>query len=149
ELLERTADAFAAFHETVGTGGAEVLERGPVIFEGAQGLALDMDGPNFPHVTRSNTGLTNVIPIAEALGLALDVVYVTRTYATKRGAGPLPGELAAPPPEWVDRTNTPHPYQGVLRYAPLDTIALMKRVANDQRLARRDDTFTYALTHVD
>ena len=112
----------------------EFLERKEVIFEGAQGLALDMNSKNFPHVTRSNTGMTNVVPMARALGLSLDVIYVTRAYLTKHGAGPLPGEQE-PEVGWIDQTNTPHPYQGSLRFAQLDVAALLDRIAADQKVS--------------
>jgi adenylosuccinate synthase len=131
-LLEKIADAYAAFDASVLTAGAEVLERKSVIFEGAQGLALDMDRGNFPHVTRSNTGLTNVIPLASVLGLYLDVIYVTRPYLTKHGAGPLPGEFDPDPPI-VDETNKEHPYQGKFRFGHLDIPALMGRIKDDLR----------------
>ena len=133
-MLDRTAEAFAAFDDAVVTAGAEFLERKEIIFEGAQGLALDMGSKNFPHVTRSNTGLTNIIPLVRALGLSLDVIYVTRAYLTKHGAGPLPRECE-PEVDWVDQTNTPHPYQGTLRYAPLDVPTLMDRIQDDAKLA--------------
>jgi adenylosuccinate synthase len=133
ELLDKTIAACAAFESVVGTAGAEFIERKEIIFEGAQGLCLDMDSKNFPHVTRSNTGLKNVVPLARALGLSLDVIYVTRAYLTKHGAGPLPNEHTPDPPV-IDETNTEHPYQGVFRFAPLDVAELKERVAADLAL---------------
>lgn len=130
DMLARTVTAFDAFGKTVHTAGAEFIENKSVIFEGAQGLSLDMGSVNFPHVTRSNTGLTNVLPLARAVGLSLDVIYVSRTYLTKHGAGPLPGECL-PAPEMVDLTNTPHPYQGTLRFAPLDVPGMLERIEED------------------
>ena len=130
EILDKTVLACLALEGTVATAGAEYLERKSVIFEGAQGLALDMDGKNFPHVTRSNTGLRNVAPLARVLGLNLDVIYVTRPYLTKHGAGPLVGEYEPNPPI-VDQTNTAHPWQGKLRFARLDVGEMRDRIAND------------------
>lgn len=134
ELLEKTADACVAFERAVGTAGAEFLERKSVIFEGAQGLCLDMNSKNFPHVTRSNTGLTNVVPLARALGLSLKVIHATRCYLTKHGAGPLPGEYVPDPPI-ADETNVDHPYQGVFRFGELDISSLKARIAVDLALA--------------
>lgn len=54
------------------------------IYEGAQGLLLDMDYGFFPNVTPSHTGLDN-IP-TERLHKA-DVYLVTRTYTTRHGNG--------------------------------------------------------------
>lgn len=130
EILDKTVQACLAFEGTVTTAGAEYLERKAVIFEAAQGLALDMDGKNFPHVTRSNTGLKNVAPIARGLGFNLDVIYVTRPYLTKHGAGPLVGEYVPDPPI-VDETNTSHPWQGRLRFARLDVGEMRDRMADD------------------
>ena len=144
-MLRRTIDAFNLFHNSVGVAGAEFLQDKNIIFEGAQGLALDMDGPNFPHVTRSNTGLTNVLPLAKLLDLELDVIYVTRTYLTKHGAGPLPKEFTPDPPIH-DETNMPHDYQGVLRFAELDVVDLALRITTDMDLAPKRINASLAIT---
>lgn len=104
-----------------------------VIFEGAQGLLLDQRFRFFPHVTRSNTGLQNVVALAREAGFAgLDVLYATRSYLTRHGAGPLPFELPEKPYERiVDLTNKPHPYQGSLRFAPLNLDLLHEAVTAD------------------
>lgn len=130
EILDKTVTAFTAFETSVGTAGAEFIERKSIIFEGAQGLCLDMDSHNFPHVTRSKTGLANIVPIARGLGLGLDVVYVTRPYLTKHGAGPLATQYEPNPPIF-DETNTPHPYQGTLRFGHLDVGEMRDRIAKD------------------
>jgi adenylosuccinate synthase len=114
----------------------EVLaEHDHVVFEGAQGLALDQDRGVFPHVTRSSTGVRNVVEMMGELPPAeLSVTYVTRAYLTRHGAGPLDGELAGKPfPGVYDLTNVPHGFQGRLRYALLDVDALRDRVAEDFR----------------
>jgi adenylosuccinate synthase len=91
------------------------------IFEGAQGLLLDEGRIDlFPHLTRSRTGLTNVIQIAQEARVPiaeLNVVYATRTYLTRHGAGPLKGEESW---SFPDSTNVPNEFQGSLRFAPLD-----------------------------
>jgi adenylosuccinate synthase len=112
--------------------------HGSLVFEGAQGLLLDQDRGWFPHVTRSNTGLRNVLEIAERAGIdGLDVTYVTRAYLTRHGRGPLPGELAhAPYSAVVDETNVENPYQGRLRYAWLDLDLLGRTIAADLGDAR-------------
>ncbi|MGE3623434.1 MAG: adenylosuccinate synthetase [Bdellovibrionales bacterium] len=103
------------------------------IFEGAQGLLLDQTRGWFPHVTRSHTGIRNVLPLAEALGIRdLDVHYLTRPYTTRHGAGPLPHELPHPPYAGiVDRTNRPNAYQGTLRFAWLDADLFTDTVRRD------------------
>lgn len=145
--LDKIVDAILAFEGRVITAGAEFLERKEVIFEGAQGLALDMGSKNFPHVTRSNTGLTNVLPLARALNLSLRIVYMTRPYLTKHGAGPLPNEYIPKPPI-DDGTNTEHPYQGKLRFAHLNFAELHERIDQDLRLAP-DPEWSIGLTCLD
>ena len=104
-----------------------------LLFEGAQGLLLDQDRGFFPHVTRSNTGLHNVLALANDLGLErLEVTYVTRAYLTRHGAGPLPHELPEQPyPGVTDATNVPNAYQGVLRLAWLDLDLLQRAIVTD------------------
>lgn len=105
----------------------------PLLYEGAQGLALDQSSADFPHVTRSNTGIQNAMGVDAAAGmLNPNVIYVTRTYLTRHGAGPLPGELHDYT-GMVDTTNGPHPFQGILRYAPLDEKAMSDRISKDLR----------------
>ncbi len=108
-------------------------EHERVVFEGAQGLALDQVRGTFPHVTRSNTGVRNVVELMNELPPAeLAVTYATRAYTTRHGAGPLDGELDGKPfPGVYDLTNVPHDFQGRLRYALLDVDALGKRIADD------------------
>lgn len=92
------------------------------IFEGTHGLLLDPLSPFVPHVTRCRTGLDDIAPIALRLGRSvIEVYYVTRCYATRHGAGVLPHECEDPPvPKFSDLTNQPTPWQGAMRFAPLD-----------------------------
>lgn len=114
------------------------------IFEGSQGLLLDQDNKQFfPHVTRTHTGMRNVRLLCAQAGIAeIEPIYVSRTYLTRHGAGPLPGEDTAL--SFDDDTNTEHSYQGRIRFADLDVDALHARCAAD---AGQD--FRLALTHCD
>lgn len=110
-----------------------------IVFEGAQGLMLDQNNvADFPHLTRSNTGCKNAVALAKSIGIdTLHLVYVTRSYLTRHGCGPLPNEWK---PEEVprgiyDKTNLPHPFQGSLRFAPLVMEDLLIRVEKDARHA--------------
>lgn len=97
--------------------------RSRVIFEGAQGLRLDEYGGDFPYVTRSRTGLTNVMSMLSENGARedMDVYYVTRPYLTRHGAGPLDNEWPSVPQYGIqDRTNVDNMHQGSLRFAWLD-----------------------------
>lgn len=125
-----------------------------VIFEGAQGLALDgvTTNPNFPHVTRSRTGTTNVVRLLDDMDFhgELEVCYVTRNYLTRHGAGPLPDE-GKPTPTVVDPTNQQNEWQGALRVAPICFEGLENRLLGDYKnLHGRDQTYpTMFVTHMD
>ncbi len=103
-----------------------IADRRHLIFEGAQGLLLDQNSKEFPHVTRSNTGMKNVAALLRELDFEfeVDAYYVTRCYSTRHGAGALAHEM----PDFasvlgysiVDETNIEHNFQGVIRYAPLN-----------------------------
>jgi adenylosuccinate synthase len=107
---------------------------GELIFEGAQGLLLDQDYGAFPHVTRSNTGLKNMVDFCVDAGIShIDATFATRCYTTRHGAGPL-AHVDAQPTDWltmVDPTNAPNPWQGAIRAAPLDTAVLGSAIRFD------------------
>jgi adenylosuccinate synthase len=104
-----------------------------IIFEGAQGLLLDEQKGFFPHVTRSATGLKNILAIAKDVGIgAIEVFYMTRSYQTRHGSGPLPFELPQQPYKAiVDPTNVPNHFQGSLRFAWLNLDLLQQAIFSD------------------
>lgn len=106
-----------------------------VIFEGAQGLLLDQNNMEyFPHLTPSNTGLTNPVSMLKGRDVKdVEVCYVTRTYMTRHGAGRFDTECSKDEinPSMVDLTNVPNEFQGTLRYGKLDWNDLKNRIEND------------------
>jgi len=114
------------------------------VFEGGQGLLLDQNNKEFfPHLTHSNTGMKNVEVLCAQAGItAKEIYYVSRTYLTRHGAGPLPGE--DPAMAFEDDTNVPNPFQGQLRFAPLDIGSLAARCNNDA-----NQPYRLVLTHCD
>jgi len=63
-----------------------------LIFEGGQGILLDMKYGFFPNVTRSNTTSENALKIIETLKIPSDnlhitTYYITRAYQTRHGNG--------------------------------------------------------------
>jgi len=98
------------------------LWTGDIIFEGAQGLQLDMDNWQFPHVTHSKTGLHNILQLIcdGQIKDPLEAYYVTRTYLTRHGAGPMPHNHALDFVDIVDTTNVENENQGKMRYTWLD-----------------------------
>lgn len=113
-----------------------------VVFEGGQGLLLseklmEIYGSD-RYLTPSFTGYENPVKIIREMGGkyevgSVEVCYVTRSYLTRHGAGPFPGECPkeAVNPGMVDRTNMPNDYQGTLRYGRLDLSDLNKRIGED------------------
>lgn len=114
------------------------FDHDQIIFEGAQGLRLDEHHRHFPHVTRSKTGLHNIILLAEQAGFGeIDVHYPTRAYLTRHGAGPLENEcLGKPFPDIEDKTNIPNLYQGALRFGFLNIWDLQHEINLDANWAR-------------
>lgn len=106
-----------------------------VIFEGAQGLLLDQNNMEyFPHLTPSNTGLTNPVNMIKDKNVTdIEACYVTRTYMTRHGAGRFDTECSKDEinSNMVDLTNVPNEFQGTLRYGKLDLNDLKNRIEND------------------
>jgi adenylosuccinate synthase len=119
-----------------------------IVMEGAQGLRIGQHSEDFPFVTRSSTGLENPAILLEDTDADINVHYVTRTYLTRHGAGPLPGEI--PNPGFKDDTNLHNEFQETLRYAPLDYERITRDVMLDEAyFAWFDYKKKVVLTHCD
>jgi adenylosuccinate synthase len=93
------------------------------VFEGAQGILLDMDFGFFPYVTRSHTTSQNALSlIHKYLDISkTEIYYMSRVYQTRHGAGPMTGthhEFVLKNNE--KETNVFNDYQENFRVAPLD-----------------------------
>lgn len=120
---------------------SDLLHAGfDVIFEGAQGLLLDQNHENFPHVTPSSTGIANVLSILKEaqkeypVEFSFNVYYMHRAYSTRHGAGPFPEAEITPEGlsfNVVDPTNKPNEFQGTLRFGGFDQREYMKRCCKD------------------
>ena len=127
-----------------------------IIIENGQGLLLDRNQKEFKeHTTPSNTGLQNAADLLDGLelqGIPVEVCYVTRTYMTRHGAGPLPGECPKGliNPRMRDQTNQPNPFQGTLRYGIIDPGELGDRMEEDfGKYAKNENYFiSLAITHL-
>ncbi|MBQ8965662.1 adenylosuccinate synthetase [Ruminococcus sp.] len=131
---------------------ADLSPYGSIVFEGAQGLLLDSENTRFaPHVTASRTGLDEPLKFCRRHGLVLDrAVYVTRSYLTRHGAGPLPHECS---PDEIgsispDRTNLPNPWQGSIRYAPHTSPEFFAEAVSRDLKGRRPPAAVLAVTHL-
>lgn len=87
ELKNMVCDVSACLHEH--------REQGDnILFEGAQGVYLDVDHGTYPYVTSSNTCVGSVINGAGFGPLYLDYILgITKAYTTRVGGGPFPTEL--------------------------------------------------------
>ena len=67
------------------------------LFEGAQGVLLDIDYGTYPFVTSSNTGVGGVIAGSGLSHKSLgEIIGVVKAYSTRVGSGPFPVELVGP-----------------------------------------------------
>jgi adenylosuccinate synthase len=67
-----------------------LLNYSNLIFEGSQGILLDMDHGVFPHVTYSNTTSKNAHQILDKISVTnRNMYYITRCYSTRHGSGPF------------------------------------------------------------
>lgn len=113
-----------------------LLNYSDVIFEGAQGVLLDMDFGFFPNVTRSNTTSKNALEISEDSDNSNEIYYITRSYLTRHGAGFLPGEKKLPLFNNELETNVSHDFQGNFRTAELDLDLLNYSLKCDSHFSR-------------
>ena len=72
----------------------ELLKKGPVLAEGAQGSMLDVDHGSYPFVTSSSTTVGGVCTgLGVAPGKIGHVYGIFKAYCTRVGSGPFPTEL--------------------------------------------------------
>jgi adenylosuccinate synthase len=119
---------------------AGYAESGSLVFEGAQGVLLDERHGFHPYTTWTDTTTRNALDLLDEIGMLDETttVGVTRAYATRHGAGPLPTEDADLTALLPDAENVEGRWQGawrvgwldlpLLRYAlrvcPVDALAL-------------------------
>jgi adenylosuccinate synthase len=87
-LAEHVTDTSRYLYDAL-VGGQKVL------FEGAQGVMLDVDLGTYPFVTSSNTG-AGAVPSGAGVAprLIKTVIGISKAYTTRVGSGPFPTELA-------------------------------------------------------
>jgi adenylosuccinate synthase len=109
--------------------GAQLKQRGCVLFEGAQGVLLDEWRGFHPHTTWSSITTAAVEAAIACLGLAEPIEHygVLRSYLTRHGSGPFPthdeslDDLLPEPHNhcegWQGRFKRGHPDAVLMRYA--------------------------------
>jgi len=97
DLLAAGAELRPAVADTGHLLRQAVREGKQVLFEGAQGVLLDVDLGTYPYVTSSNASPAGVPAGTGIPPMALErVVGVVKAYATRVGEGPFPTEIPEP-----------------------------------------------------
>jgi adenylosuccinate synthase len=96
-----------------------------ICFEAGQGMLLDQHRKEFmPYLTRSSTGIKNVLELLKTVQtpLDLDIFLVTRAYLTRHGDGPVFNHVpnTLPFSEIEEPTNVYNTFQGEMRYGYLN-----------------------------
>lgn len=92
-----------------------------LIFEGSQGILLDMDHGVFPNVTYAHTTSRNASEICKLLNIEdIEMYYVTRSYATRHGNGWMSNEKEIILENNEEETCIFNEYQKELRLGDLD-----------------------------
>lgn len=112
--LDYVMDSFTILGEMAKIS-LDVTTKGTMVFEGAQGVLLDEVYGEEPHRTWSTTTTENATKMLRNFDGEITKIGVTRSYATRHGAGPLAtedGDLTLTLPE---EHNIDNPWQGAFR----------------------------------
>ncbi len=93
--IEKCAEKLKPFIiDTVPLLNNAMKNNDQILFEGAQGIMLDVDFGTYPYVTSSNTGAGGVSSGAGVPPQSIDrVIGIVKAYTTRVGGGPFPTEL--------------------------------------------------------
>jgi adenylosuccinate synthase len=92
-----------------------------IVFEGAQGIMLDVNHGIFPNVTYGNTTSKNALEICERVGIKNpEIFYVTRCYQTRHGAGWMSNESEIKLTNTQDEINVYNDWQKDFRIGEID-----------------------------
>ncbi len=132
------------------------MGKGPgrdIVFEGAQGMLLDQRRNIFaPYLTRSNTGIKNVMNIVKDMNtdLSIEPILVTRAYLTRHGDGPMFSD-DSPYSNLSDASNPDNDFQGSIRFGTLDANWFDEAIEETKQKSRVDKLVVAmtCLDHVD
>lgn len=124
-----------------------------VIFEGSQGIMLDMDHGTIPNVTFSNTTSRNALAICEEVGIPLSEIttwYATRSYLTRHGNGWMPEKEG---PDLIlknneEEINVTNQFQGNFKIQKLDENLINQALLIDMQY-NKSHTKNLVITCVD
>lgn len=131
QAVENIKDTLQIVHENAFFKSATYSD---LIFEGSQGILLDMGFGFFPNVTRCSTTAKNALTLMNANHLPVpEIYYITRAYQTRHGNGFLSNEnfplhYTANPNE----NNQYNPWQGHQRCSILDLDMINYALSCDQ-----------------
>ena len=92
-----------------------------IIFEGSQGIMLDMNHGIFPNVTYGNTTSKNALEICKHLDITdIQIFYVTRCYQTRHGVGWMSNEDPITLTNTQDEINVFNEWQKNFRIGEID-----------------------------
>ncbi|OYW46228.1 MAG: adenylosuccinate synthase [Novosphingobium sp. 12-63-9] len=95
DAMDSQLDRLCAHHDALRAGLKKVRKAGArILFEGAQGVLLDVDHGTYPFVTSSNT-VSGTAASGSGLGPNSTgfVLGIVKAYTTRVGSGPFPTEL--------------------------------------------------------
>jgi len=116
------------------SGHSAPYHKHSLIFEGSQGLLLDQRYGFFPHVTPTNTGMTNIVELLRGDDPFPRVCLVTRSYQTRHGNGPMSPIIEMNMrPNPVEKNHDGGP-QGVFRKTLLDLGMLRYAIRKDEHI---------------
>ena len=122
-----------------------------IIYEGGQGLLLDQTNmDDFPHITPSSVGMHNITHDINKLNCTPELFYVSRTYMTRHGAGPMEFECNKEDinPSIVDNVNQPNEWQGSLRFGRIDLNTLYQRIQKDAATYNNNSNINLVFTQL-
>ena len=86
--------------------GDAVRQNKNILYEGAQGVLLDIDYGSYPYVTSSHTSVggiyTGAVPFGGHVG---EILGIAKAYTTRVGRGPFPTELLDDTGERIQRAG--------------------------------------------
>lgn len=92
-----------------------------IIFEGSQGIMLDMTHGIFPNVTYANTTSKNALEICKILNITdIELYYITRCYQTRHGVGWMSNEDPIKLTNTQDEINVFNEWQKDFRTGEID-----------------------------
>ena len=128
-----------------------------IVFENAQGLNLSWSNDPIlkEYTTPSITGVSCLNELLKGIdNYNLEVCYVTRSYITRHGDGPLNDEVdhCQLNPYIDEKTNLCNRYQGQLRYGRMDQNLENRVLADFNKLDKKilsNSKMSIAITHLD